>query len=68
MEKSSPYREIVQKNEKLLSLLKEDGLITRDEIRAMMNFKNGYSLKDQEAAFLKFKNFFQNKSKLQKKN
>ncbi len=61
MEKSSPYSQFVHKHEGILNDLRSSGLITRDEIRAMMNFKNKYSLKEQEAAFLKFKNLIQNR-------
>ena len=60
MDKTSPYREWAKKNQEFLNDLLKKKYISKEDLRKISNFKNQYSLQEQESAFKKFKERAQN--------
>lgn len=60
MDKTSPYREWAKKNQEFLNDLLAKKYISKEDLRKISNFKNQYSLQEQESAFKKFKERAQN--------
>jgi hypothetical protein len=60
MDKTSPYREWAKKNQEFLNDLLQKKYISKEDLRKISNFKNQYSLQEQESAFKKFKERAQN--------
>lgn len=55
MDKTSPYREWAKKNQEFLNDLLAKKYISKEDLRKISNFKNQYSLQEQESTFKKFK-------------
>ena len=55
MDKTSPYREWAKKNQAFLNDLLAKKYISKEDLRKISNFKNQYSLQEQESAFKNFK-------------
>ncbi|MBQ1295449.1 MAG: hypothetical protein IIY21_15505 [Clostridiales bacterium] len=55
MDKTSPYREWAKKNQQFLNELLAKNYISKEDLRKISNFKNQYSLQEQESAFKNFK-------------
>lgn len=55
MDKTSPYREWAKNNQDFLNDLLAKKYISKEDLRKISNFKNQYSLQEQESAFKNFK-------------
>lgn len=55
MDKTSPYREWAKNNQDFLNDLLAKKYISKEDLRKISNFKNQYSLQEQETAFKNFK-------------